>query len=223
MTHYHLVAFINISLLLIAFLSGMLRRRFLDIASKIFCTYIGLTLLEECIAYYCAVKFHQNIPVLRVFNLVEIATLSLYFNYCIEFFRKRNIGIHIAIISSLIGLYNMIACGSMYHLSGFFMYYEGIVIIMMALLSLFQLVKSYSYLVITTNPHFWFAFILIIYWCLSIIDWAFYDFFTIAAPAYKYWISYAIGFINYPFYITVIFTFLRYPQKSLNHARPIHH
>ena len=103
------------------------------------------------------------------------------------------------------------------------MYYEGSLIISLALFSLFQLVKEYPYLVITTMPHFWFAAIQIFFWCFTTFNWTFYDFLSIAIPTYKTWISYAICYVNYPCYAVAAIVFLCYPKMYKPYARPIYH
>ena len=160
--------------------------------------------------------------VLRIFNLVEIVIVSVYFNYSIPFFHKRNIGIYIASFSLLLGIGEMYLFRSLINLNGFFMYYEGTIIISMALFSMFRLVKDHPYLIVTTIPHFWFATVQILFWSFTILNWTFYDYVNTHATSYKPSISYALCFINYLCYLIVAGTFLFYPKTHKENVGPIY-
>jgi hypothetical protein len=195
MQYPHLFIYGGIFLIVVAFIFGYFRRKAFDDATQILFMLTAITLFEECLAYYCALRYHQNILVLRIYSLVEIVFISLYFNYSVHWFRARRTGIYIAAFFFLAGLADFLFRKTMYELSGPFMFLEGLAILSMALFALFQLVSSYDHLVITSIAHFWIAVILIIYWSFSILSLTFYNLFRYAAPQ---WINYMFFTVNYP-------------------------
>ncbi|MBS1525321.1 MAG: hypothetical protein JST19_06720 [Bacteroidetes bacterium] len=212
MPHYHLLIRTNLLLLLAAFTAGLRNLRQLDIAARIFLLLIGVTLLEEVLAYYWAVKFHDNTKILRLYSIIEIVLLSLYFNFSIKVFQKYNVGFYVAGISLLAGIADIVLSHYPVHFGGLFMYFTGTLVIIMAITSLFQLVKTSAYLRITVIPHFWFAVIQLLFSCCTILIFAFYNYFTKSIAQYQFTISYSLFAVNYLSSIGFAVIFLLYPK-----------
>ena len=122
MPYYHLLEITDLLLILLAFVSGWRKVKMRDMAERIFCILLALTFIEEGIAYYCRVQFGQNIPVLRIYSLVEIFLISLYFNYSIPLFRKWKIGICIGSLVFIVGLVDCLLSTDLRQFSNFFMF-----------------------------------------------------------------------------------------------------
>ncbi|MHB8207643.1 hypothetical protein [Mucilaginibacter sp.] len=216
MLYHHRWLFIGIFLIALAFGSGCIRNKMFDRSMRIIFILTGINLVEECVAFYCTIRFHQNIPVLRAYSLIEIVFISLYFNYSVHWLHARNGGFFIAGFSFLFGIADLLFYQTIYQLSDLFMFYEGTAILSMAFFALFQMIKNHNYLDITSVPHFWIAFALIIYWSFAIFNLAFYNFISKMAPTYIIWVNHSFYAINYLYSLAIALIFFLYPKMKPN-------
>lgn len=218
MPHFHGMAAVNLGLLLLVCLCAVWRLPRLDRAASIFALLMGLTFVEETLAYYCAIKYHNNIPVLRIFSIVEMAMLSIYFNYCIAVFRARALGWYIAALSILAGLIDLLLLEPIDHLSGFYMNFQALVIISIALFAHYQFLSRHGYRPVSPEPHFWISTVLLFFWSVTYLNWALYDLFTIMLKDNKILVDYSIYAVNVTSHLAIAIIFIRYPKSKAAHA-----
>ena len=144
--------------------------------------------LGEVIALFCAVQYHNN---LWVYNIVQISMtliLCFYYGNCIELFKRKKLGFYIAFISLLVWICSLLLEHSFFSLNSTYLAYMGTITILMSIISMDSLVaqKSHSLYNIVYSPHFWFAWILLIYWCFSMIQWMIFKYYSAQAVNFKY-------------------------------------
>lgn len=202
------------SILVFSFLCGAYRYKKLDDASKIFAILLGIASASEIIASIAAIKFHNNMPVYAIYSLIEFCIICLYFNNSIDVFIKKNVGVHIAFIGVLLGIANLRFIQGINTLNSYFLIFEGITIIGMALFSFFRLLIRHDMLRFTRYHHFWFAAILVFFWSVTFLNWSLYEYFNTNYKDHVSIINLSILLVNIITYISISCVFILYPKMQ---------
>jgi hypothetical protein len=149
---------------------------------------LGVTFLNECVAFAFAKLFGNNMPVYGVFNLIQMTLLGLYFNRAIDRFRARNIGLKLALVGVLIGLANLIFFQPLTAFNSYFLLLESIAVISFCLFLFARLMLQPEGGPVLSNPHFWIATILTFFWSVTFFYWGVREY-IIAAHHDKFWIA----------------------------------
>ncbi len=206
------VSFLYLGFLLFSFTSGVYRYRLLDLAAKIFCIYLGFTFLTECIAYYSAIKFHTNLPVYAIFNIIELGFISMYFNYCIDVFRKYNIGLYILIAGTLLGTINIIFIQPFNSMSSNFLFFEGFCIISMSVFSFFRVLLKSGKTSLLYYSHFWITSLILLYWTCTYLYWGLFDYFMFTLGKNMWKLDVSILLLNSLIYCSFGIFYLLYTK-----------
>ena len=198
--------------LLFAFLCVIYRYKILDHASKIFSLFVALSLLSETIGIYASIKYRSNLPVYGIDSLFEFGLISLYFNSSIDVFRRKNIGYYIGALGIVLGIVNLIFVQGFNTLNSYFLVFEGICIIGMALFSFFRLLLRYDNLQLQKYPHFWLATILVFFWSATFINWSLYDYFFVKLRDMMWIVDLSIISAGIVTYIGISCVFILYPR-----------
>lgn len=182
---------INLSLFALPFITASLKYKRLDTASKIMAVLMGISFLGECTAAWAAFHYHNNYPVYAILDIFEQATLCLYFNACIPLFNRYRIGFYLAALSIIVGIVNLAFFQPARTFDSNYLNYETVLTVLMAFTSLMGIIlKDQGRLF--TSPHFWFALILIVFWCTTFPAWGLYDMLTDALRGQKFIIDHFI-------------------------------
>lgn len=209
-----IVLYIYYLALLMAFVSGVTRYKMLDTASRIYCIYLGAASVDEGIAYYASRKYHNNLPVYSIYNIIELAIIAMYFNYSIDVFYKRRIGIYIAVIGMLFGIINIVFIQHLDSFNTYFLFFEGLCIIGMCLFSFFRLLLRYDDLRLLKYHHFWFTASLLLFWSITYLDLGLYDALTSKLGKKILIVDLSVLVVNILTYLSVFFIFLFYPTMQ---------
>jgi|GEM_PF-439496 len=201
-------------ILLIVCFTGFYRFKKIDAASKILCLFTVLAFITEIMSNYAANKYKNNFPVYSIYGFLEFGMISLYFNYSIDFFRKRNIGIIIGIIGITLGIINTVLWQPLYTLNSYFIFIEGICIVGMAMFSFFRLLLKNENLRLHSQPHFWFSGILSFYWSATFLNWGLYDYLIRSADQRIGFLFIYMIIINILTYLSIAIVFLLYPKMK---------
>ena len=201
-------------MLLLATLSGIIRFKSMDIASRIISILIFLSFLTEIIAYYSARMFHTNIAVYTVFSLFEFLLTSLYFNYSIDIFYKNRIGVYIGLSGLLLGLLNIIFFQPINQIDSYFLFFEAITTIAMCFTFLARLMMLHDQLKIHKYHHFWFVVIITFYWCSTFLNFSLHKYIVFDLKK-NAWILDALNLVeNIVTYLSIAIVFLLYPKMQ---------
>lgn len=145
-----------------------------DTASKIIGILVLVTFLNERVGNYYAYT-HQNSNVIYgIFNPIQLLIVAIYFNFSIDLFRKKNIGIIIGIIGCIMGFIDYYLLPD--KMNNVFLLSESVIIVAMCLYSFYRMLVIDDGLRLITYPHFWFTAIFLFFWTSLFLIWGLYDF-----------------------------------------------
>lgn len=179
-TGNHLYDFLVYSYICLLFCLAVLlffRYKLIDKASRFLCLLMWLVCLTETVAQYAAIKYHSNIPVYTIYGFAEFILISLYFNYSIDTFQKRDIGYYIAAIGVSIGIANTIWYQPLHTLNTNYIFLECISIVCMSLYSFYRFLLTSTTMRLYERVHFWFPCIFLFNWCATLSSYGLYDHF----------------------------------------------
>jgi len=161
---------------------GLYRYSIIDKGSRVLVYLLGSELINEIIARYCTVKYHSNLAVYNIYNIIELFILALYFNTVIDVFVKKNIGIYIGIAGSMLCILNITFIQSLNTVNSYSIFLEGFCIIGMSLYAFFRMLMQSDRVELRYYNHFWFITILLLYFSMQYINWGSYGFLLISIP-----------------------------------------
>ena len=192
----------------LSFFAGIYRYSIIDKGSRVLVFLLGSELINEIIARYCAVKYHSNLAVYNIYDIIELFILALYFNAVIDVFTKKNIGIYIGVVGAVLCILNIIFVQSLNTVNSYSIFLEGFCIISMSLYAFFRMLIQSDRVELRYYNHFWFITILLLYFSMQYINWGSYGFLSLKIPK-DIWIVdrfiWAISCISYLMIGVVLF------------------
>lgn len=176
-----------------------------------------LTFIAEGLANIVGRKYHNSSIVYNFFNPFELLCFSLYFNYSVDVFRKRNIGWYIAGLGIVIGIINVTA-RSIFLFNSYYLLFEGFTVNAMSLFALFRLFIKNDALQFRKYPHFWFPVTFLMFWSITFLNWGLYDYLILTLKRDKLYIDLVITFINIFTYLAMGLILFLFPKMHLKHA-----
>jgi hypothetical protein len=196
--------------------TGAYNFRKLDLSAKIIWLMVTFSLLGELAAFYAATAYHNNLPVYNISSICELLILCTYFNRTIKKFRKFNVGYLIGVGSLVVAAITIVFGHPLTKVNNYFMVYQGLLVILMCLIYLSQLLLLPGYIHLKYEPNYWFSLLLIFFWSVTILNWAFYDYLYIHFYKFQNLLNYTITIIALltSFGFAVVFFF--YPKMIRN-------
>lgn len=216
---YFLESYLYLFTCFLPFLYGIKRFKVFDKASRVFSLIAIISFLAEVVALYAVVKYKNNLSVYNISELLTMILICMYFNEAIDSFNKYRIGIVLAAISVLVWCCTIFLMHTIMAVNSVFMAYEGILTIGMAVFSMENLVskRSHSLFKLKYSPHFWFAWMLLIYWCCSIAQWILYKYFTKEVDQAHY-LDLSLTIISMLINVGFALIFFYYPKMKQKNA-----
>jgi hypothetical protein len=115
-------------------------------------------------------------PVYGAFGPIQLLLISFYFNYSVEFFKRKNIGIYIGVIGALVGYLNYFFIQSPRIFNNYFLIGESIIVVGMCLYSFYCMLQMDDDMKLRSNIHFWITAIFLFFWTVTFLFWGLYDF-----------------------------------------------
>jgi hypothetical protein len=216
--NYYVTAVINLSFFAFPVIAAFSKFAMLDKALKIFSVGLVTSLIAECAALWAAVKFNNNFPVYAIANITDLVIVCLYFNYSVPAFKKRGIGIYLAILSVIAGVLNLVFLESLFVLNDNFINFQGILIIALCLFSMYQQLFIADNKMMRFTPHFKIAALLLVYWVISFLNWGLYDFSYVHLNPYKWLVNNLEIILCCIFNLCFSLIFLSYHQQKRSYA-----
>lgn len=219
MSYYYFETGLYFATILLPVFYGLKRFKVIDKASRFILLLLITSFVGEVIALYSALVYKTNLAVYNIVQLLIAIILCFYFNYCIDNFKKHNIGIIIAFVSFIVWLITIAKIHTLSSINSSFLAYKGIIIITMSIISMENLISNGSHHLfkILNSSHFWFAWILLIYWCFSIVQWILYQYYTSAANGFQY-LNLSLVIITMLVNIGYTLVFFFYPKMNDKHG-----
>lgn len=175
---------------------------------------LGITLISESGSVYLAYQHKNNQFISHIFSPLEFFLISLYFNYGINYFRKKKLGIVIGGVGIALSILNTLFLQKIDTLNSYFLLFEGMTIIIYCLLALHQVFLNEE-----ESPYkcifFWIAFNMMLFWSVTYTGWGIDSFFdwkpgNSGLSAF----SKVLRITGFAYYIGLCIVFLRYPKLN---------
>ncbi len=217
----HVLYRIYLVILFTAWIISLVRFKRRDGGLRIFSLLLGLTFIAECLAYYCAIRYRNNMPVYAIFNLIQLFLVCLYFNFSIDIFKGNNAGIYVGLGSIAAGLVNIVTLQPLQHLNNYFLFFEGIITISLSLISFTRLMllqqEQEDGVPLYYNPHFWLSAGLTFFWTATFLSWGLYEFMIVRHPQSTWVVNLIILLVNMVTYGGISIVLFTYPK--MRHER----
>jgi len=200
-----------ILLLLCINLLSISRWKKFRIAEKLIAVLIFITVFAEVIAAYAVQRWHNNMPIYHVYTPLEFFLISLYFNYSIKAFRRKNFGVLLGVIGVLLSFCNTLFLQKITTINSYFLMFEGTVIIGYCLLSFHQILMDEERLPYRF-AHFWMTVCFMIFWSATFTCWGIY---TVVEQDNSLFVSIfnkLLAVANFTFYLGIASIFLFYKK-----------
>lgn len=201
-----------LAVIVIAAVISLVKYRQLDKASKIFSIMLIMTLISEVMAYVIAKYYRNNFPVYHFFAPIQLFLVGLYFNYSIESFRRKRIGIYIGIIGLLFGVFNTLFLQPIKTFNSYFLLFEGLCTIFMCLYAFNKMFVNED-IDILKSHHFWFTFILLTFWSITYVNWGVREFIRYKMLEMIFSVGNVLWVVNVLTYSGIAFVFLFYRKN----------
>ena len=213
MSYYGYIVILVVAL---SFIVGLCRYSIIDKGSRVLVFLLGSEFINEIIAWYCAVKYHNNLMVYNIYNIIELFIIALYFNMVVDVFRKRNIGIYIGIIASAVCILNILFVQSLNTVNSYSVFLEGFCIIGMSLYAFFRMLLHSDQIELRHYHHFWFITIILLSFSMQYLNWGSYNFLLLKIPKKMWVIDRFILFLTCISYLMMGVVFAMYPKWKIN-------
>jgi len=214
---YKIVVYFYLASLLFASLCGTFKFHRLDRASKVLFILICCGFVNEVAAYFLARKYHNNLSLYTVYSFIEFGLLCLYFNYVIDVFKKKNIGIYLGVAGIGLGIANTVFVQHMDNLNSYFLLLESLLVIGMSLFAFFRMLLKHDSLNLYKYPHFWFISIILFFWNITFLTWGLYSYINTQLRQSAMDINIGLASVGIATYCCFACVFLLYPKmRSVN-------
>lgn len=146
-------------LLLMAILSAIgsfwRYRKFIRDPFGIIGIYLAITLVSECIAFYLAVIFNNNLPVFHIFSPVLFVLLAWYMDRVSPTIQKYRVAWMIGSAAVIISLLNTCLFQPLYSFNSNYLLLEGLFVCILGFIALYDYESDEQHLHLHRNPHFW--------------------------------------------------------------------
>lgn len=210
---YYFKSITNLFFFLLPVLVGFKKLRILDRSLKMFLLFALSSFIGELSAFFSANIYKNNLPVYNTFHILNVTILCFYFK---EHFQlkvsKRRINYLIG-FNLIVWLFTILYIHSISSINSTFLAYQGVLTIGFSVYLMEDIVsqRSREFFKLKTSCHFWIAFLLLIYWCFSIMQWILYRFFSAETMGFCY-LELSLIIINMAINFCFALIFIQYPK-----------
>jgi hypothetical protein len=174
---FPIAPYIYIFSLLFASTCSAYRFNKVDLPSKIIAVLLCCAFINESAAFFLARKYHNNLHLYTVYSLLEFFLICLYFNYVIDIFKNRNVGILVGIAGLVLGIINSAYIQQRPNsINSYFLLFEALMVIGMSLFAFFRMLLKNDSLNLYKYHHFWLISILLFFWNITFFTWGLYNY-----------------------------------------------
>ncbi len=199
-------------MLLCTCLIGLYRYQRVEPALRILVWLYCISFIAECLAFVFARQQHNNMAVYGIYSWIELAMVCAYFNSSIAIFRAGHIGYWIGAGGVALGIANTLFLQPLNKFNNYFLYFEGILTIAIALFSFARIMIEEAQKTLTHNPHFWIGIAFIFFWSVTFCNWALYQYLYIRHPSAGWIVDASFDMVNIITYGIVCVVFVKYPK-----------
>lgn len=211
---YYARSALNLILFLLPVLIGIRNYNSHDKALKIFVIFALSSFVGELSAFYCAIKFKNNLAVYNGFSIVNLLIICFYFKEHFSSQKSKKIFNILILLSVLVWIVTAFVIHSLKSINSTFLGYQGLLTITLSACLMEEIVarKSKEVFSLKSSIHFWIALLLLVYWCFSIMQWLLYRYIINETIAFKY-LELSLIIIN--MFINLCFALIFYVNPKL--------
>lgn len=200
-------------ILCLAAVTGLIRYKKLDKASKLIVWYIIVTFVMEGASMVAAIVYKNNLPIYHIYSPLQFLLLSVYFNQSPSNNRIKLAGWLIGIGGVLLSIANSLYLQPLNELNTNFIVLESFLIIAMSLFAFYKLLAS-DFMYVHLSPRFWFSAIFLVFWSFTFFYWLVGVLIYKSMPDKAIWLNIMIWFINIVTYSAFAAVFLSYNKMK---------
>jgi hypothetical protein len=210
---YYFKSIANLFFFLLPVLIGLKRFTILDKALKIFFLFALSSFIGELSAFFSANVYKNNLPVYSVFSIINLTIICFYFKEHFQLKRSKNRINFLIGFNLIVWLFTIFYIHSITSVNSTFLGYQGILTMGFSVHLMENIVSRRSREVfdLKTSSHFWIAFLLLVYWCFSIMQWILYSFFSVETMGFWY-LELSLIIINMAINFCFALIFIQYPK-----------
>lgn len=169
------------------------------------------TFLTEVVGLFAGMSdYKNNLKIYNVSSLIIMVLLCLYFNYCIDLFRRLKTGFYLAVVSLVIWVVSVRSGGGVGQIHPLFLYFQNLIIILLGLVSIYSSHKEGTHYTYSKSAHFWISILIICSGCTYFIEWGLYDWLLKNRPAIAEIINAYLTSVSYFVNIGISMIFIFY-------------
>lgn len=203
------MVFVYLCVLGLCILAGIFSFKFIDKGLRIFFVLIVITFISELVSLKIKEKLGTKAPVYHFYNVIQLSFIGIYFLYTVCIKPKFIQMAGIILGSSIIGVVNLLFFQPLLTVNTNMLIVECILIIGMALFSLFTFLKAEDETNPVRKPHFQIWMALLILWSSSFFFWALLSYLKQMRSEYYTWISAVQTSINIIVYAWIGIVFFK--------------
>jgi len=165
------IYYIYLCFLLVGTVTGVVKYRIVDRASRLICLLLLLTLAAEISTTVLYKLGYSKYPVYHVFNVIEITVITLYFLNVSGLRQKAALSVASITCYIVLAACNTIFLQPIDTLNSNFITLESFLIIGMMLFSIYRIMIDDNVAEVTRYPHFWIVLSLLIYFTSTFFFW----------------------------------------------------
>ncbi len=178
------------------FITGLVRWKHIDPASRTIVAIAGISSITECLGLYASIRFQNNLPVYNIASLIIVSALTLYFWLNLDFLRRKNVGLIFILINITLWLFSVFYINSIRSENLFYTNYEIFVFVFLSVLFLERQIVYGTYSRLYLNPHFYFTLLFVFAWTGSFVQWNLYNYMNATHPSYMHVIDFFLTMLS---------------------------
>ena len=200
-----------IILLVSTFATGVYRWVRLSTADKWLCALLGLTIVQESIAYIFESQFHDNFYTYHFYTPIELLLIAMYFDRTIKILPPYYLGLGIGLSGVVLSVLNSIFLEPLYKMNTHFLLFEGWVVIILCLFSFYNMLVRERIRLVNMSQ-FWITLCFLFYYSLTYMNFGLYGSVVGKQTDFGKFFALALYVTNLVFYIGINATYARYTK-----------
>lgn len=140
-----------------------------DKALRFITWFIWISIFSEVVGRIAARQFHNNMFVMSISTVLELGTISLYYNYSIETLRKYYIGYIIAGAGVVIAVVNHIWFQSIFQVNSNFHFIQCIIIACLSFYAIYKVLEEDNDKIPIHRRHLFWVPIILVFFHIGVI------------------------------------------------------
>lgn len=219
MSGYDQRMYVGFIAILFSLICSLINFKSLNKSARVLSILIAITFFFELAAEVSARVLHTNMLVYSVFNVVQFFLISVFFNYSIDTFKEKNIGLIIGVFGVVWGGINYLLIESPYRLNSIYLLSEDVVIVAMALYSFYRMLLIDDDVILVKQPNFWFTSLLMFFWTGTFLIWGTFEYLTTLSQFAKSVLLSVLLAVNVISYVGFGIVFICYNKMHEEYGR----